>query len=166
MYAKEIKKGMKVVPVVWTASKKTLKQSEEWKKVREDSKKPDKFLYVTNIIQEPGMQPRFVLKTSMSSKSEGEEFAAIDLREFPWEGWDCRKSDGKAKAKKATKPAKKAVAKKASAKKAKPAAKNVHPKKAAATRKANRAKASKPAQLPLIDDEDAVAIDAMFPVKE
>lgn len=116
MYSKDIKVGGKVVPVIKTIDG-PLSNSGEWSKAQEAKAK---FLYVVKIITSPGKKLIFVCALDKGAKT-GDKFNSIDLRAFPWSGWDCRKPGavhtklgGKKKSKKvvAKKPAKKVAPKK------------------------------------------------------
>ena len=117
MYGKDISVGIKIVPVIKTIDG-PLGQSKIWNEVLEDTKKKDKFLFVIRILEVAGKQTVYVCAPTKDAKA-GEKFASIDLRAFPWTGWDCRKNPGK------TKTAGKKVNAKVAVKKlsAKPAAK-------------------------------------------
>ena len=76
MYAKDIKVGMKVVPVIRTIEG-ALSTSDEWKGVLKDTRKKEKFLYVIDIVEKKGQKPTF-LCASKKSADEGDLFNTID----------------------------------------------------------------------------------------
>lgn len=127
MKSSEIKQGMKVVPVCKTIDG-PLSRSDEWESTKNEQKKP-RLLYVVRIIDAPGKKPQFVCAASKDAK-KGDLFAALDLRPFPWAGFESRNNPGAAKkaspktksgvksaaAKKVTKPASKSTSKPAAKK--------------------------------------------------
>lgn len=88
MFAKDIKVGIKVVPVIKTFEG-PLGKSETWNTAKEQGKE---FLWVINIKEEAGRQPIYQCGLTRNA-TEGDWFASIDLRAFPWEGWKSRGPD-------------------------------------------------------------------------
>jgi hypothetical protein len=110
MYGKDVKVGMKVVPVIKTIEG-PLSNSKEWAAAGD---KGQKFLYVIRLMSPAGKG--FVCAVDKNAKS-GDKFSAIDLRSMDWAGWPCRKSPGKSKGKKVVSKSKtKAKAKKSAGK--------------------------------------------------
>ena len=121
MYAKDVKVGMKIVPVIKTIDG-PLSKSKEWAAVLEDSRKKEKFLWVIKVNDKSGQKITFVCAATKEAKT-GDTFNTIDLRAFPWLGWECRAPNAVAAKKTIKKIVAKAVAK--PAKPAKPAKKSV-----------------------------------------
>ena len=89
MYAKELKVGIKVVPVIKTIEG-PLSKSTEW----ENAQGKQTYLYLVKIVEAGGKKPIYICAMAKTAKT-GDKFAAIDLRATDWKGWDSRKVGAK-----------------------------------------------------------------------
>ena len=107
MKEKQIKKGMKVYPLIKSVNG-PLAKSNEWKQAREEKRN---FLTIVDIIEAPGYK-MVVICANRSNAKTGDEFYAWDLREGvrPEPTLKAKKPVAKSAAKPAAKPAPKKAA--------------------------------------------------------